>query len=138
MLDQFVLANRAAIIARAQARVALRTSPKPTETELTNGIPVFLDQLGDSLRRARSSDAVDHDELSKTAGRHGGDLLRMGLTVAQVVRDYGDVCQAITELAVEQEATMSAAEFRTLNLCLDDAIAEAVTEFSRQREPEPT
>jgi signal transduction histidine kinase len=58
----------------------------------------------------------------------------MGLTVAQVVRAYGDVCQAITDLAVEQEAPIPPEQFRTLNLCLDDAIAEAVTEFSRQRE----
>jgi hypothetical protein len=27
--------------------------------------------------------------------------LRQGFTVSQVVHDYGDVCQAITELAVE-------------------------------------
>lgn len=125
---------RNAIIARAQARVASRAYPKPSDTELTNGIPVFLDQLGDALRLAKLSDVIDHDQIRESAGRHGGDLLRMGLTVAQVVRDYGDVCQAITELAVEQHAPIPPEEFRTLNLCLDDAIAEAVTEYGRQRE----
>ena len=58
----------------------------------------------------------------------------MGLSIAQVVRDYGDVCQTVTELAIEQDAAISADEFRTLNLCLDDAIAEAVTMYSRQSE----
>ena len=29
-------------------------------------------------------------------------LLRLGLTVSQVVHDYGDICQAVTELAVAQ------------------------------------
>ena len=134
MLADFVIANRAAIIARAQARVASRTSPKPTDVELTNGIPVFLDQLVAALRLERSDDVIDHEEMRKSASRHGGDLLRMGLTVAQVVRDYGDVCQAVTDLAVEQEAPITTENFRTLNLCLDDAIAEAVTEFSSQRE----
>jgi signal transduction histidine kinase len=134
MLDKFVIANRDAIIERARARVAARSFPVPSEVELTNGIPVFLDQLGTALRLAQSSDVIDHEEIRKTAGRHGLDLLRMGLTVAQVVRDYGDVCQAITELAVEQNAPISAENFRTLNLCLDDAIAEAVTEYGRQRE----
>lgn len=134
MLEAFVVANRDAIIARAQARVATRTSPKPSDVELTNGIPVFLDQLGDALRLAKSSDVSDHEQLSKSAGRHGHDLLRMGLTFAQVVLDYGDVCQAITELAVEQEAPIPADEFQTLNLCLDDAIAGAVTGYARQRE----
>ncbi|MDB4996548.1 MAG: Sensory box histidine kinase/response regulator [Myxococcaceae bacterium] len=134
MLDDFVQVNREAIIARTRARVAARTSPKPTDLELTNGIPVFLDQLGVALRLARASDVVDHDKIAESAGRHGRDLLRMGLTIAQVVHDYGDICQTITALAVEQNAPISTDEFRTLNLCLDDAIAGAVTEFSRLRE----
>jgi signal transduction histidine kinase len=134
LLDEFIIANRDAIVARAQARVATRSCPKPSDAELKNGIPVFLDQLGDALRLAKSSDVIAHEQIMKSAGRHGLDLLRMGLTVAQVVRDYGDVCQAITELAIEQKAPIPPDEFQTLNLCLDDAVAEAVTEFSRQRD----
>jgi signal transduction histidine kinase len=135
VLEQFIQGNREVIISRARARVASRTSPKPTDLELENGIPVFLDQLCEVLRLSTSTD-VDHDALRATAGRHGFDLLKIGLTVAQVVRDYGDVCQAITELAVEQDAPIPSDEFRTLNLCLDDAIAEAVTAYTRQRDHE--
>ena len=40
----------------------------------------------------------------------------------------------MTELAIELELPISADEFKTLNRCLDEAIAQAVTEFSRQRE----
>ena len=58
----------------------------------------------------------------------------MGLTIGQVVHDYGDVCQVITHLVVQKGALISAEEFRTLNLCLDDAIAGAVTEYAGQRE----
>jgi signal transduction histidine kinase len=134
MLDAFILSNRDAIIARAQSRVRSRTCPAPSEAELANGIPVFLDQLGDALRLAKSTDAVDHEALGKTAGRHGYDLQLSGLTVGQVVHDYGDICQTVTELAIEQDLAISGAEFKTLNLCLDDAIAEAVTEYGRQRE----
>ena len=61
------------------------------------------------------------------------DLFRQGLTVAQVVHAYGDLCQAITRLAMERDTAIESEEFRTLNLCLDDAIAEAVTEYARQR-----
>ena len=132
MLGDFITANRYAIIKRAQARVATRTSPKPSEAELKNGIPVFLDQLGDALRLAETSAVIAHEELRKTAGRHGADLFRLGLTIAQVVRDYGDVCQAVTELAVEQYAPIPPGEFQTLNLCLDDAVASAVTEYAVQ------
>ena len=134
MLDDFIVTNRDTIIARTQARVASRTVPKPTEVELKHGIPMFLDQLGDALRLAKSSSSVDHDQLGKAAGLHGGDLLRMGLSIGQVVHDYGDVCQVITQLAVQAGAPISGEEFRTLNLCLDDAIAGAVTEYARQRE----
>lgn len=134
MLDEFIITNRQEIIDRTRARVAARSYPMPSDVELTNGIPVFLDQLGDALRLAKSSDIIDHQQLAASAGRHGHDLMRMGLTVAQVVRDYGDLCQAVTELAIEQSAPISSAEFRTLNLCLDDAIANAVTSYARDRE----
>jgi signal transduction histidine kinase len=70
--------------------------------------------------------------IGESATRHGSDLLRAGLTIGQVVHDYGDVCQTITELVVEQDASISGEEFRTLNLCLDDAIARAVTEYARR------
>ncbi|GAC1351772.1 MAG: hypothetical protein NVSMB1_08040 [Polyangiales bacterium] len=61
-------------------------------------------------------------------------MLQLGLTIGQVVHDYGDVCQTITGLALKQKILLSGDEFRTLNLCLDDAIAEAVTEYSRGHE----
>jgi signal transduction histidine kinase len=134
MLADFIISNRTAIIGGARARVATRRSPKPTDVELTNGIPVFLDQLTAALRLVESHEASAHGEIARSAGQHGQDLFRMGLTIAQVVHDYGDVCQTITDLAVAQNGSISAGEFQTLNLCLDDAIAEAVTEFARQRE----
>ena len=65
---------------------------------------------------------------------HGAELLRLGYSVDQVVHDYGDVCQAITELAGEHDERISTGEFRTLNRCLDNAIADAVTSFGRARQ----
>ena len=41
--------------------------------------------------------------------------MALGFTVSQVVHDYGDICQAITELAIEQNAPITTDEFRTLN-----------------------
>ena len=60
-------------------------------------------------------------------------LFRSGFTVDQVVHDYGDLCQAITDLAFELKAPIEVDEFRTLNRCLDNGIADAVTEYSYQR-----
>jgi len=134
LLDEFIAVHRDAIIANTRARVGARTSPKPTDTELANGIPLFLDQLGDVLRLARVGSVANNTALSESATRHGSDLLQRGLTIGQVVYDYGDICQSITELAVELEQPLSGDEFRILNLCVDDAIAGAVTEYARQRE----
>ena len=73
-------------------------------------------------------------EIGRAAALHGADLLRLGYTVDQVVHDYGDVCQSVTDMAVEQNASVSADEFRTLNRCLDNAIADAVTAYAHGRD----
>jgi hypothetical protein len=72
--------------------------------------------------------------MNDSAVQHGHELLLQGFTVSEVVHDYGDVCQSITELAVELNSTIGADDFRMLNRCLDDAIAVAVTEYGRQRD----
>ena len=43
-----------------------------------------------------------------------------------------------SELAVSRAAAITASEFQTLNLCLDNAIAGAVSEYGRLREHEGT
>jgi signal transduction histidine kinase len=129
MLHEFVAVHREEIIRRCRAKVAARPVPPPTTAEIEHGVPVFLEQLVDALVLQRAS----HPEIGTSAALHGHDLLRQGCTVSQVVHDYGDVCQAITELAVETSAPISAEEFRLLNGYLDDAIAGAVSEYARQR-----
>ena len=59
-------------------------------------------------------------------------MLRQGFTLSQVVHDYGDVCQSVTELALETQAPISTEDFRLLNACLDSAIAGAVTQYGRE------
>jgi signal transduction histidine kinase len=93
-------------------------------------VPLFLDQLVDTLR----SNEQPNLAISTSAALHGHDLLLKGFTVSQVVHDYGDVCQTITELALETNAPIDTADFRTLNRCLDEAIAGAVTVYGRESE----
>jgi signal transduction histidine kinase len=134
MLEAFLKRNRDAILARAKAQEASGDSPRPTSTEVANGTSVFLDQLEEALRVAEAKQVADHKQLNETASRHGRDLQGMGLTIRQVVHDYGDLCQVITALALREDQEVPGGEFQTLSLCLDDAIAEAVAEYSRQRE----
>ena len=130
MLCEFIAVNREEIIRRCRAQVATRSVPPPTDVEIDHGVPVFLDQLMDALRLGLTSSP----EIRRSAVKHGHALLRQGFTVSQVVHDYGDVCQSITELAVEKNASISTDDFRTLNRCLDDAIAAAVTEYGSERD----
>jgi signal transduction histidine kinase len=129
MLSEFVTRHRDEIIARCRARVAVRMAPRPTQTELQHGIPIFLRQLEQTL----ASELGGHAEAVASASQHGAALLQHGFTVAQVVHDYGDVCQAITQLAIDSHVPITTEEFRALNKCLDNAIADAVTEYERQR-----
>jgi signal transduction histidine kinase len=130
VLHEFLTRNTQAIIAGTRAKVAGRTSPVPTEAQLRNGVPLFLNQLIDRLRRA----TIDSDAIGESATLHGGELLGMGFTVSQVVHAYGDVCQVITQLADQMDAPIAPAEFNVLNRCLDDAIAHSVTEYERLRD----
>jgi signal transduction histidine kinase len=130
MLHEFLHANRALIIERTRARIAARPTPLSSEEELENGIPIFLDQLIDTLRLSRPSAKA----MAESASKLGRDLLKRGFTVGQVVHHYGGICQAVTELADETKAPITAAEFHVFNRCLDEAIAQAVTEYTRTRE----
>jgi signal transduction histidine kinase len=146
MLHEFLTSNRADLIERCRLKVARRSAPRVTEAELTHGIPLFLDQLIKTLQVEQTSDPMRSRRVSGPAGGgpvlsemgaaaalHGRELMQQGFTVDQVVHDYGDLCQAITDLAFEVKAPIEIDEFRTLNRCLDNGIADAVTEYSYQR-----
>ena len=148
MLHTFLAANRDDLIDRCRLKVVQRRAPKATDAELEHGIPHFLDQLiktlqvEQTLQPMQSRDVSGESggegsvfsEIGATAAQHGRELLRHGFTVDQVVHNYGDLCQAITDLAFEQAAPFSVDEFRTLNRCLDNAIADSVSEFTYQRD----
>lgn len=147
-MRNFLTNNREELVSRCKSKVAQRPRRAATEQQLANGIPLFLEQLirtlaaeeddntADSMRISGPSggDSLALSEMGVTATAHGKELLKLGYTVDQVVHDYGDLCQAITDMAFERDAPFAVAEFRTLNRCLDNAIADAVTEFSYQRD----
>lgn len=147
MMHVFLANNRAELARRCREKVGSRPGRSATEQQLQDGIPLFLDQLIRTLEVEDGTTPFDSRRISGPAGggaalsevsvssaQHGKNLLDLGLTVDQVVHDYGDLCQAITDLAVERDAPFKVDEFRTLNRCLDNAISDAVTEFSYQRD----
>jgi len=128
MLHAFVTAHRDEIVQRCRSKGDARSVLPGWSLPIDQGVPLFLDQLVDALRSGHWTLAI-----GQTAGVHGCTLLRQGFTVSQVVHEYGDVCQAITELAVETNVRISATDFRVMRACLDIAMAGAVTEYERQR-----
>jgi hypothetical protein len=127
-LDVFIVEHRDELIRRCREKTAERSDGVAYVDDTEAGVPVFLSQLVGLLR----GDLPDTSAIRASATTHGGVLFRHGLSIEQVVHDYGDVCQSITELAVESNAPMTTDDFRLLNRCLDNAIADAVSEFSRQ------
>ena len=147
-MHAFLAENREDLITRCRAKVASRTPWRQPRRELPHGITVFLDQLiktlqaeeAENSRRSRKLSGASGggrptlSDLGESATAHGRELLEHGYTVEELVHDYGDLCQAITDLAFETDAQIEVAEFRTLNRCLDNAIASAVTEFAYHRD----
>jgi signal transduction histidine kinase len=131
MLHEFLTVYRAAIITRTRQKLTNRPWPLASTSELEHGVPLFLTQLSEALRQEATAEPFPQATIGASATLHGGDLLRRGFNVSQVVHDYGDICQAITELVVENRVPVTGEEFQVLNRCLDTAIAEAVTEHAR-------
>lgn len=140
MLHEFVTSNHEELIRRCQEKVAKRLELSELPVATDHGVPLFLQQLVDTLRAEQltpiratpaAESAPSPSEIGRAAALHGAELLRLGFTIDQVVHEYGDVCQSVTELAIEKNAMIASDEFRTLNRCLDNAIADAVTSFGR-------
>jgi len=142
MLHEFLTLHRDELIERCKDASRARLTPAVFSKTIEHGLPLFLQQLTSILRHEELTDERPHagidahsldingqSEIGRAAALYGTELLHLGYTLDQVVHGYGDMCQAITGLAVEQTTHISTDEFRTLNRCLDNAIADAVTAF---------
>src|SRR5690606_18857672 len=117
-MHKFLANNRDELIARCKRKVAQRPKRAATEAQLGNGVPLFLEQLQRTLEAeeaghsiesmsisgASGGDAQSLSEMGASAAVHGRQLWELGYTIDQVVHDYGDLCQAITDLAAERDA----------------------------------
>jgi hypothetical protein len=144
MLHEFLTENRQLLIDRCRDKAAKRSERVAAVASIDHGVPLFLEQLVETLKTEQNTSARNGDAepspapaptpIGRAAALHGAELLRRGFTVDQVVHDYGDVCQSVTALAIERATIISSDEFRTLNRCLDNAIADAVAAFGEARQ----
>ncbi len=148
MLHHFLSENLNELTERCRNAVARRDSSEAGDAGSKYGIPLFLMQLIGTLQRLEQSDtSISHPASGSTeiiaddnlgirtgATLHGKELFERGYSIENIVHDYGDLCQAITGLAAETGTAITVAEFKAINLCLDDAIADAVAEFSKRQQ----
>ena len=138
MLHEFLTTNRAELMKRYRAKAVSRSGTVPKGAD--RAVSIFLAQITEALRDSKVdfiqiTSVPDHTPTKTEIGRagvlHGADLLRRGYRVDEVVHDYGHIFQAITELALEQDRTITLEELRMLHRCMDEAIAGAATAFAR-------
>jgi hypothetical protein len=160
MLNDFLLQNQATILALTERKTLELAGEHPSSDQLKQGLPIFYRQIIEVIRRAAApgsppvkdkaaiASAADRGDepamaeaagapleadLARSAGDHGREMLRLGYTLSHVVHAYGAMCQAITEIATEQEVAIGSSGFHALNRCLDVAIAGAVTNYDSFR-----
>jgi hypothetical protein len=83
MLQEFISTNRAAIVSRASQRADGRMWPSRSYSEFEHGVPLFLQQLEQTLRLQPPGTPSGADAIGETATRHGAELLAAGFTLSQ-------------------------------------------------------
>lgn len=148
MLYKLIKENRDLLLSRSANLSALSGEHSDIQTDALGHVSVFLDQLTETLHiehdtsseagkpLARTTSPAPAVQMSDAAYGHGCELRDWNLTIDTLVRNYGSVCQAITGYAVEVSAPIDVAEFKTLNWCLDEAIAQAVIAFTKPAPPD--
>jgi signal transduction histidine kinase len=148
MLHDFLDANRIALVDRCRDRAAARRAPHPSPGGVEHAIPAFLAQVIETLRledpldwkNARTATVFGPDafrlesDIGATAAKHGHEMLLQGFAIDDIVHGYGDLAQAVVELAIEKAQPIAPEAFGILVRCADRAIAGAASEFCRRRD----
>ena len=132
MLHDFLTEEREAILEIARSGSREVQKGRTVSTGMDEGWGLFYDELTELMRE--NEPFSFHNELGHhTAGatQRGKEYFQLGYSLSEVVHSYGFLCQAITSHATEMGTVISTREFQQLNLSLDTAIAEAVTEFDK-------
>ena len=134
MLHDFLTQERATILLVAKQKAIETQGTRMTSEAVEAGWGIFYDEMIDLLKRDQPFEFhAEKGHHTIEAEKQGKEYLRLGYTVSEVVHSYGILCQAITDLATKLGFEITSREFRQLNLSLDTAIAESVTEFEKVR-----
>jgi hypothetical protein len=118
MLADFIAANREEILTRYRSKAVIASPPVPLDAEREYTVLIFIEELLGALRNSHDRTTVLHRD---------DNAFERQLIVSRVIQ-YRDICQCITELAMETNAPFNVADFANLDHSFDDAVARAVTE----------
>jgi len=134
MLHDFLTRERNSILMVAKQKANETQGTRLRSTAVEEGWGIFFDELVGLMTRDEPFEFHAEMGLHKAeAEKQGKEYLRLGYTVSEVVHSYGVLCQAVTSLAGKLNVEITPREFQQLNLSLDTVIAEAVTEFEKDR-----
>jgi len=117
MLADFIVGNREEIVTRYRSKAVIASLPVPRDAEREYTVLVFIEELLGALRNSDDRTTVVHRDDNALEARR---------IVPRVIQ-YREICQCITELAMEANAPINVADFAKLDRCFD-AVARAVTE----------
>jgi signal transduction histidine kinase len=124
--------NRAELIESwTKEESAVGRAPSLPRTRLLDGV---LDELAQALRRAVLGPSDAPSPPAMTAEGRGRQRFGASFDVTSVVREYGILQRCILDLVEQHGVTVSLIEHRVLSAFTNEAAAQAVAEFMRQRD----
>jgi signal transduction histidine kinase len=130
-LAELLTTKRSAVMAKWQEQVTGSLHPEAMpHPQLIDHLPAFLDEIAEALRDRESP------ESSRIAADHGGQRLALGFSLDGVVREYGALRDAIVAVAKAAKVNVSEQELSVMFDCVITGIADAVSEYQRQRDAE--
>lgn len=130
-LAELLETRRAEIMAQWKLSVSGSLHPEAMpHPQLIDHLPAFLDEVARALRDREGTDS------SRIAADHGGQRLALGFSLDGVVREYGAMRDAVLAVAKSEQLSVREPELDVLFECVITGIAEAVSEYQRQRDAE--
>jgi len=140
-LHEFIAANAQPIVDDWLGRIRRTIAPASMDApELYDSLPVFLLAVAQVMAESREEGTpqmVSETGLpgkSPIAREHGEQRLRLGFDASSIVREYFTLRTSILEMAKAAQVEVSPLDVEVLTHCIATGIADAVLEYSKQRD----
>ena len=130
-LHQLLTEKREELLERWAAAAKAASSTPITQVELIDRMPRFISELSWALRASGEA-----PEVSPNAEEHGVQRLRLGFDIAEVVREYGLLHEAVLDLVAEAEIVVGERDAKVLASALNKGTRDAVVEYQAARDAE--